>query len=126
MGTVSKLLIFIGPCAAAISGKTVIAGSIAGSLTLATIAGILGGAAGGLVGFAMETVVIFWKCGQKQISQKEAFTLTAISAASNTVAGLGFVGVMAIGAALSSPGGPIGWIIGATIAALLFGLITRY
>eukprot|EP01084_Bolivina_argentea_P218590 370898_1 len=114
MGTVSKLLILIGHAArmpAAISGKTVIAGSIAGSLNLANsplmhglIAGILGGAAGGLVGFAMETVVIFWKCGQKQISQKEAFTLTAISAASNTVAGLGFFGVMAIGGAFGSPG----------------------
>eukprot|EP01084_Bolivina_argentea_P182612 315206_1 len=136
MNTASKLLILIGHAArlpAAISGKTAVAGSIAGSLNLATsplmhglIAGTLGGAAGGLIGFAMETGLIFWKCGQKQISQKEAFKLTAISAASNTVAGLGFVGVMAIGGAFGSPGGPIGWVIGATIAALLFGFATRY
>ena len=91
--------------------------------------GLVAGASGGGIGCGIATIIesaFIWRqfCLDR-ISFKEALALTGVSLLSNAAAGIGFFGVMAIGAAAGTPGGPVGVGIGvaaAIVAGLLFGL----
>ena len=87
------------------------------------IAGALGGGGGILLAIGIESAFIWYQCYKKRISWQEAAALTGISLASSAAAGIGFFGVMAIGAAVGTPGGPIGFVVGASIAAVIAGII---
>eukprot|EP01084_Bolivina_argentea_P085191 153968_1 len=129
MGVVSKCL-GIGSIVGvshAVNGVSTITAAVAAQ---GLVAGAVGGAGGAALALAIESIFIWRKKWKGKISTKEAVALTGISLASNTVAGLSFLGIIAIGAVCGVPGGPVGLGAGVTIAAIvaaiLFGFGTRY
>eukprot|EP01083_Nonionella_stella_P273887 929425_1 len=82
--------------------------------------------AGMALATATEWILIDKQLKIKKISKEEATRLNKCGCVANCVTTGTTVTCMAIGAALGFPLGPIGWVVGAIIGGIAFGLGSRY
>eukprot|EP01083_Nonionella_stella_P118858 354954_1 len=112
----------ISACGPAIALPAAAAAGFAVGLVVVGILPVIG------IGLATATewILIDKQLKIKKISKEEATRLNKCGCVANCVTTGTTVTCMAIGAALGFPLGPIGWVVGAFIGGIAFGLGSRY